>query len=386
VSPRVAIELTTTELRAVVASGWRTVAQRIVVVPWNPEAPEAGIAALREQVGGVDAIAIAVGLDLLQVARVELPPAAEEAREGMLSLESARFFATDHPCIVALAPGGAVAFAADAARLERWRVALESWGTIVRIEAAPIALARALGAAGSGEFRLDGGGEERGFVAIRGGRVVAARRIPAALGDAPGSAPVERDGVPGTHLAAWGALLGEDADPRGTLASPEWRGRFARRRGRRLAIAVLAAVAGVTFALLAADRWRERTLRALEADVAARRGAAVAGEAALAARARLDAESAYLAHAGGAAREGTLGALAAISNALPPDAVILSARAVGREWQVEGTAASAASLVPRLDQDGHFEDVRILSASSRFRDGPRTRETFAIALRVRPGT
>jgi hypothetical protein len=145
-------------------------------------------------------------------------------------------------------------------------------------------------------------------------------------------------------------------------------------------------VAGLSFALLAADQWRERTLRALEGDVAARREGAAAGEAAQAARARLDAESAYLSQAGATRRQGTLGALAAISNALPPDAVIVSARAEGREWQVEGTAASAAALVPRLDQDGRFENVRILSASARFRDGPRTRETFAIALRVRAGT
>jgi hypothetical protein len=386
VSPRVAIELTATHLRAVVASGWRTVAQRMVMVPWDPEAPEAGVAALRQQVGTVDAIAVAVGLELLQVARVALPPAPDEAREAMLSLESARFFATERPCVVALAPGGAVAFAADAAQLDRWRTALESWGAIVRIEAAPIALARALGPASSGDFQLEGGGEERGFVSIRAGQVVASRRIPAALGEAPGKILAEHRGIPGTHLAAWGALLGEDDEPRGTLAAPEMRRAFAGRRRRRLGIAMLAAVAGVTLALLAADQWRERTWRALEADVAARRSDAVAGEAALAARARLDAESAYLSQAGGVARAGALGALAAISNALPPDAVILSARAVGREWQVEGTAASAASLVPRLDQDGHFENVRILSASSRFRDGPRTRETFAIALRVRPGT
>jgi len=386
VSPRVAIELTSTQLRAVVAAGWRTVAQRFVVVPWNPEAPETGIAALRQQVGEVDAIAVAVGLGLLQVARVDLPPVPDEAREAMLSLESARFFATERPCVVALAPGGSVAFAADAAQLDRWLSALESWGAVVRIEAAPIALARALGPAGSGDLSVDGGVDERGFVAIRAGRLVAARRIPAALGEAPGSALAERDGVPGSHLAAWGALRGEDADARGTLASPEWRRTFARRRRRLLGIATLAAVAGVTLALLAADQWRERTWRALEADVAARRDAAVAGEAALAARARLDAESAYLSQAGATARGGALGALAAISNALPPDAVVLTARAMGREWQVEGTAASAASLVPRLDQDGDFENVRILSASSRFRDGPRTRETFAIALRVRPGT
>jgi len=142
-------------------------------------------------------------------------------------------------------------------------------------------------------------------------------------------------------------------------------------------------------AAAAADRWRNGTLRALEADVAARREAAAPGESALAATARLDAEVRVLAQAtgpgGSAPRGATLGALAAISNALPQDVVILNARVVGQEWQLDGTAASAAALVPHLDRDGHFEDVRLLTASSRFRDGPRTRETFSIALRVRPG-
>ena len=383
-SARIAIELTPSHLRAVIASGWRDAPGRTLDVAWSPEAPEAGVTALRAAAGAADAIALSIGLGLLHVTRVELPAAPEEARERMLSLESERFFATTAPAIVALAPGGAVAFAVDAGALQAWCDAFERWAPIVRIDATPTALARALGPNGGGDYQLDAGSDTFGFVSIRAGAVVAARRIPLSLGERPGVTLPTVSGVPGSHLAAWGALLGEDAVETGTLASTGQRVAFASRRRRRLAVAVLAAVAGLALAASAADRWRERTLAALSAEVAARRDAAAPGREALAARAALDAEVAALRRIG-ASRVGSLAALAAISSALPPDAVVLNARAVGREWQVDGTAASAATLVPRLDADGHFENVRILSASSRFRDGSRTRETFSIALRVRPG-
>jgi len=383
VSPRLAVTLTPTHLRAILASGWRDVPGRTLDVAWSPEDPDAGITALREQVGGVDSIAVAVGLGLLHVKRVELPPAPDDARERMLALESERFFATPDPVVVALAPAGAVAFAVGAAALESWCAAFERWAPVVRVEAAPIAIARVMGPSASGDFQLEAAEGEHGFLSIRSGVVAAARRIPQAVEASPGAALPTRDGVAPSHLAAWGALLGAEGDERATLASPARRRAGAARRRRRLAVACVAAAAGLTLAAVSADRWRGRTLEALQGEVASRREAAAPGEAALAARARLDAEVALVARQA-PARNTVLGALAAISSALPNDAVILSVHAVGRDWQVDGTAASAAALVPVLDRDGRFENVRALSASSRFRDGPRTRETFSIALRVRP--
>lgn len=391
-SPRLALELAPTMLRGVVASGWRDVVLRTVEVPWSPHAPEGGVAALRAAVGAVDSIAVTIGLGFLHVARVSLPPAPGDARERMLTLESARYFATETPVVAALAPGGHVALAVEREMLERWCALLEAWGPVTRIEAAPVALARALGGGkgeASGEYQIEANYGEQGLLALRAGVIEAVRRIPLAAGDVPGRA-VPADGtLPASHRAAWGGLLAEDASEHGMLAAPDRRRRFAARRRRRFAVAVVAAAAALVLAVLAIDRWRERTLHALEADVAARRDAARGGVEALATSARLDAELSYLGKAArtlGDGRGGSLGALAAISNALPEDVVVLNARAVGREWQVDGTAASAAALVPHLDADGHFEDVRILSASSRFRDGARTRETFSLAFRVRPGT
>jgi len=389
VSPRLAVELTPTHLRAVVASSWRDAVHRTLDVSWSPADPGAGIAALRSAAGSVESIAVAVGLGLLQVATVSLPPADHETRERMLALEGERYFPLvgDSPAgrsdiVSCIAPGGAVAFAVEAASLERWCRALESIAPLVRVEPAPTSLARALGTSARGTFAVPLDDDEHGVVSVEDGGVTAARRIPAQVQERPGSA-LPSAAVPARHLAAWGALLGTDEPTAGTLATPVRRATLTARRRRRLAVAMVAAAAGVALAITAADRWRERTLRALQDDVASRRAAAAPGEAALAARAQLDAEFALLASSAGS-RDATLGALAAISQALPRDAVLLSAHAADGEWQLDGTAANAAALVPLLDRDGRFEQVRILSASSRFRDRGRTRETFSLALRVRP--
>jgi hypothetical protein len=78
--------------------------------------------------------------------------------------------------------------------------------------------------------------------------------------------------------------------------------------------------------------------------------------------------------------------LAALSERLPEGATVLNLRAQGEEWQIDGTARDAAALLPLLDRDDRFDTVRFLSASARFREGPRTYETFSIAFRVRSGS
>ena len=77
-------------------------------------------------------------------------------------------------------------------------------------------------------------------------------------------------------------------------------------------------------------------------------------------------------------------ALAAISSALPREANVLTARANGNDWQIDGTTSDASALVPLLDRHAHFDSVRFLSASSRYRQANRSYETFSIALRFRP--
>jgi hypothetical protein len=98
--------------------------------------------------------------------------------------------------------------------------------------------------------------------------------------------------------------------------------------------------------------------------------------------AQLDLETSA-ARSAGAAHVDPVAVLGAISRRLPHDAVVMSLRADGDEWQIDGTARDAASILPALDADPMLENVRFLSASSRFNEGSRTYETFAIGLHAR---
>jgi protein-disulfide isomerase-like protein with CxxC motif len=190
-------------------------------------------------------------------------------------------------------------------------------------------------------------------------------------------------GIEAAFLAAYGAALGVDDTNQGVLANASRRRAFNARRRRQLMTAALAALAGVSFATLTFDRWRERTLSVLEFEAAR---LAAQARPALDAQSRLSllSRERVTLHEVSARRIDPSAALAAIGHALPKDVVVLSARSNGEEWRVDGTAANAAALVPALDKAGAFENVRSLSASSRFQDGVRMRETFSIAFRVRP--
>jgi hypothetical protein len=146
-------------------------------------------------------------------------------------------------------------------------------------------------------------------------------------------------------------------------------------------LAGAACLLSLVFALWALDRSRERALEAAREEAAALAvQAAPAGEL----EANLAAvENERLALEQAADRPvDPLVVMAALGERLPAGATVLNLRMVGREWQIDGTAPDAAAIVPLLDGDQRFHDVRFLSASSRFREGERTYETFSIAFRV----
>ncbi|MEO6444477.1 MAG: hypothetical protein ABIZ91_07375 [Gemmatimonadaceae bacterium] len=381
---RAGVELTATRLRAVLAGPWRDVPVRTLDVAWNPTQPLEGVAALRSALGTVESVSLAVGLGLLHVKRLELPAAGDVEREQMVALDGERFFAASEAIVSALAPGSDVGFAVHAADLDAWRAAFAAWAPVVRVEPAPTALARAMDPARTGEYRVDAGPDDHGVVSISAGSVTGARRVPVVMGE-PSASPLPAvRGVAGEWGAALGALLGADEGESGTLASDDERARMRNRRRRRLVTSAATALVAILFAGWGFDVYRQRTLDALVAEAVAFRPQAEPGAQALAARGHLDAELAQL-RRGAVERGGALAPLAALSGLLPGDAVVLSAQATGHEWQVDGTASDAAALVPILDRDPRFQNVRTLSASSRFRDGTRTRETFSIAFRVKPG-
>jgi hypothetical protein len=75
-----------------------------------------------------------------------------------------------------------------------------------------------------------------------------------------------------------------------------------------------------------------------------------------------------------------------MSELLPRGVVLTRLRVNGDEWQASGRArgGEAAAIVPALERDGRFTDVRMTSPSTRFREDAQEYESFAVAFRVRP--
>jgi Tfp pilus assembly protein PilN len=157
------------------------------------------------------------------------------------------------------------------------------------------------------------------------------------------------------------------------------------RRLRRVSVAAVLCAAAFGLALWAVDRSRERTLERVRQEITALTPNA---REALELRERLSAtdreSSAIVALLD--QRSDPLPVLAALTAQLPAGATVLNIRSNGGEWQIDGRARDAAAIIPLLDRDNRFEDVRFLSASTRFREGANTYETFSIAFRVRAAT
>ena len=364
----IGVELTPGRVRAVRTAAFGGAA-RTVEMAWDPSHPREAVEALADALGSASAISLSVGLGFLQVKHVDLPPAPLEARARMVALEPERFFAEhDTALVVALADSANLAFAAPRGLVDQWLDAFEEWGPVVRVEPAPVSAARALGKGATGAFQLEAGEGETGVVEVQTGSLRAARRRPTASGD-PGVTQLPgTGGVPAAFAVALGAARAGDDDLDGMLAT---------------VVSSAAAAGALAFALWAADGWRERTLQSLENDAAAVASRAAPATAAMQSLLSLETEAASLRRLAGG-RSDPLGAMAALGTVLPRDVVVLSAKASGDDWQLDGTAREASALVPLLDKDGRFENVHFLSANSRYREGSRTYETFSLALRYRP--
>jgi len=77
-----------------------------------------------------------------------------------------------------------------------------------------------------------------------------------------------------------------------------------------------------------------------------------------------------------------LSIVATLSRLLPRDVFVERVHWDGAEWRIDGSADQAASIVPSLDSMSRFTNVRVLTASTRFRDGARVRESFSVAFKV----
>ncbi|HUQ48406.1 MAG TPA: PilN domain-containing protein [Gemmatimonadaceae bacterium] len=379
-TPRVGLELTHERVRALTVGRWGNAAEQSFEIRWDPRAPGDAAALLRKQLGNVDSIALSIGLEFTHVKNVSLPPVSAEERRKILTLEPDRFFAIDsETLVVAIPESGDLVFGADSSLIESWIAAFSAWAPVEVVEPSPLSYARALkaGRVKSGLFEIPGAANERGLMEVVNGSVAAAWRAD----DTPGSAqqlPSVR-GVAPQFLAAYGAAIGFGAAVDGMLFPPAGMKAMRRQRGMDVVRAAINLGLALAFALAAIDRSRTRVLEAGAAEIASL-SAKAEGPAAIRARlAQLDLES-QTALSAASAHSDPVAILAAISRRLPHDAVVMSVRADGDEWQVDGTAAKAANIVPALDADPRLDNVRFLSASSHFNEGSRTYETFSVAM------
>ncbi|HEX6941715.1 MAG TPA: PilN domain-containing protein [Gemmatimonadaceae bacterium] len=354
-------------------------------IPWDPSRPADAVAALRGKASRPDGISLAIGLGFLEVARLDLPPVPASEKARMVELEPDRYFAaaSRETFAATVAPDESIAFAAPSSRLESWIAAFESWAPVDWIEPSPVALARAVGRNATGTYAMDAGDGEFGLVQLDRGRLVSVRRTldqNAARDARP--APTVGSVRPPFAIAA-GVVRRRATNVAPALAPDARRRRIVARQRTAVVVSTMAAAVAILFAIWAADRWRERTLANLDARIAQVESQSALADTALRMLRSREAEAAAL-WVIAANRPDPFRALAAISATLPREANVLSARATGNDWQIDGTASDASALVPLLDRHEQFDSVRFLSASSRYRDGNRSYETFSIALRFRP--
>jgi hypothetical protein len=383
----VGVELGSDGVRAVALRAWGKAPRATMDLPWDPMRPEEAVARLRAQLGPTRRLALSVGLAFLLPKRVKLPPAPIGERRRMIALEPDRFFPVNgEPLVIALPEGGDFAFAVDEGLLGRWVRAFETWAPVELIEAAPTSLERSLeGLRISGLYLLPAGPGEQGLVELAAGRFESARRAPhGAAGGVALPLPKLR-GLPGELLCARGAALGVHDSTDGMLVSEPLAARIRGRRIGRVAIAGAACALALGFALWSLDRSRERVLAAAREEAGLLADQASAAAELRTSLAAVDRERAALEQSPQIQVDPLL-ILASLSDRLPSGATVLSLRVVANEWQIEGTALDAAAIIPVLDSDGRFRDVRFLSASSRFREGERTYETFSIGFRVEPAS
>jgi Tfp pilus assembly protein PilN len=414
-SARLGLELGPELVRAVRLEGWGRGPIRVLELHWDPAEPAALVSALRENLGTISRMAVAVDLSFLFAKQVRLPPVSATEKRRILMLEPERFFPVRGEELL-LAPRGEdnLVFAARASMVGEWLEALEALAPVELVEAGPVSLARALGRVDAGDATILMEGKDRtvNVAEVRAGRVrrihrtsdpaeldawVANREAPsrpvyyrplngnrdglaiaAEIGELPSVA-----GVVPSHLAAYGAALGLGHDLDEALLPADLARGIVRRRQRSTLLAGLACVAALSFALLSLDGFRSRTLHRLEVESARIRQPA---ESVLTLQRQADAlgREARAVAAIQAERMDPLAALAALTRRLPPEAYISALRTTGKDWQIDGYAREAAPLVARLEDDPRFEGVHFLSATSRTRMNGILYESFSIALRLVP--
>jgi hypothetical protein len=370
------------EVGARVIRGVRRPHNTVVEIAYERERIEDAVRALEQHAVGVRRIALAIGLPLLVTKRVKLPALSAAERRNILMLEPERFFADrSHGFVPAVSADSDLVFAAPDDLLAEWITALERIAPVDLVEPAPLALARALERAGIRDGRVvcDGG-----FFELAEGVVQNARHVYGASPDATITVPAI-GGVPAPFAIAYGVALADDEQPdfATTLVAPEHASAIRGRRRRALSLAGATAALALVFALTSLDAWRERAVARVESglvDLRQRAAPALALETELETRAQRSREIRELE----AERPTRLSVLLALSHQLPPGAFVRGIRGSGSEWQLDGYAPSAASVVASLGAAPQFKGVHFLSAMDHAQVGHQSYESFALAFRFAP--
>lgn len=384
--PIVGLELSANRIRAVTVSRIRRRPLRRFDIPWKDGSVHEAVRLLQEHLGSVSAIGIGVGMEFLLPKHIALPPVSAPEKRRIIALEPERFFAVSAPVVVAVSPSHDLVVAADASAVESWVTALESWAPVQNVTGAPSAFARASRALGleDGMYQIASDGNARGHAEIRSGQLHSARLTRAGASDADArEIPAKKD-IPGPFVVAFGAALGVSDSPDEMLVSEERYVKINASRTRSMVLAGLLAAASVMLLFFSAAQSRIRYLDRVDSAVAALRPRAATAQS-LQGRIELmglASNAAYNAQSG----VDPLTVITVLSRRLPHDAVVMTLRGAGDEWQISGTAKDAAAIIPALDDDPAIDNVRFLAGTSRFTEGRRTYETYSIGFHVRPTT
>jgi len=411
----IGIEIGPRRLRAVRLGGRRSRHVEAMEIEWSAEVPDDAVAALRERFGSGARIAVAVDMSALFVKRLTLPALPPAQRRRMIALEPERYFPVRDEAIVVGVRHDDLVVAARAERFNRMTEALGSLGEIERVEPAPAAVARHLAASGITHALMvlaDPHDQDCSVVGVRDGQVAGLRKLPGNAQDIAVAAPTVAEGAGRCFLYPWqqplaeelarqglapepvpippgcteefagasGALLGLDGSDDLTLSSPALERRRAVRAWRRGLVASAALLAAIAVGLWSVDLRRERTLTELERRIGTQQAAAAEVQQLLADVAAAQEEVTRLATVS-RERQDPLEVLLLLTRLLPGDAHLRGLHGAGDEWELDGYARDAASLIPTLEESDALTDVRFRTATTRVQLGDQNYESFSLALR-----
>jgi len=388
---------------------------------WNPDEPAEAAAALKDQLGSADAVAIAVDIGFTFVKRVELPPLPLEERRRILTLEPERYFPVrGESVVVSLRDGTDLVFAVRESVLEHWISAIEKLGPVKLLEPAPYSLARGLDHAGvrnTSVLTTHPEGGDTVLIEIRDGEVLNTRRLFGTAVDAlvvlasgewptqelqltessaemvetistnlPGTKTSEVphvQGCPPGYVTAYGVAMGIGTQPESGLTTAELARRWLRSSRRRLFAAVILLAAATFFLVFSVDAHRSRVSDRLEADI---ESLSAPGGSVLSLQAEADRLNRDLTTVSEIVKQrlDPLEVLLAVSVLLPEDAYLRTMEVTGDQWRLDGYAGDAAALIPTFEASASFEEVRFIRATNRVRLGNENYEDFSLAFRYIP--